>query len=116
MQNESLTLRVTPAGKLLMRFLAMFNRGDEQVMRRFFEEYFHETLLETTTMDEFVAWYMDMYHTTGGMEVFKVYLSQEHYLIVILSDRKEGVMYMDKLKVSSEKPHKIVEYLHERAP
>ncbi|GAB4522711.1 MAG: hypothetical protein OHK0046_35650 [Anaerolineae bacterium] len=116
MQNESITLRVSPAGKAFMRFVAAMNSTDEDRAKTFISENFSEDVLLDQGVDVVMRWFNDLKRETGGLDVHKVYLSQEHFIIVITIARTNGAMYMTKLKVTPEKPHKITEYVHEAAP
>lgn len=116
MQNESITLRVSPAGKAFMRFIAALNSNAEDKIREFIAENVAEYRLLDDGVDNILAWFEDMYSTTGGLDIHKVYLSQEHFIIVITKSRRDDTLFMTKLKVTPEKPHKVIEYVHEAAP
>lgn len=112
MREASQTLRVTPAGRRYVGYIALFNSGDSERMRQFIEDNFAPEALGNNTVDEMLAWYMHLYEQTGGLKVHNVFLSQEHYVIIMVRDNKHDGLYMDKMKVSEDFPHKITEYLH----
>lgn len=116
MQNESVTLKVTPAGKAFLKFIHAFNSGDVKTIVQFIEDNYAQDTLQQHPPEDIAAWYMEVYKYTGGLEIYKVYLSQEHYIIVLTSAKGDGALYMDKLKVTPEAPHKIIQYFHEAAP
>ncbi len=114
MQNESLTLRVTPAGKLFMRFISTLNTNDPEKIKHFITNYYDPALIDQEDMEITVGKYLALYDITGGLDIFKVYLSEEHFIIVITQARLDGKMYMDKLKVEPRaKAYLITEYYHE---
>ena len=116
METESKTFRVTAAGRVYMRFLAAFNMGDLEALREFVEENYADSVIEQHSLDVLVGWHFDTYEATQGMSIHKVFLTQEHYIIVIVKSKADGTMFMDKMKITADLPHKIVEYFHEASP
>lgn len=116
MQTESFTLKSTPAAKLFLRFIAAFNTGNPDKITSFVEENYDESILAQNPVDEIVNYYLNLYQQCGGMHIHKVYLSQEHYIIVIVEQKADKLHFMDKLKITRQHPYKIIEYYHEPAP
>lgn len=114
MQTESLTLRSTPAAQIFLRLISVLNSGNAERITDFVAKYYDESVLAAYSVDEIAAWYVDLYTTSGGLAIHKVYMSQEHYLIVIVQGKGNGLTYIDKLKISDN--NKVFEYLHELAP
>jgi hypothetical protein len=112
MRETSRTLKVTPAGRRYMGFLAIFNTGDAERIREYISEYYSDEALGDNTVEEMLAWHLHLYEQTGGLKIHNVYLSEEHYVIIVVMDRLNEGMHMDKMKVSEDFPHKITEYLH----
>jgi hypothetical protein len=113
MRENSATLKLTPAGRRYMGFLAIFNSGDMDRLRAFIVDSFTEQALQGATLDAVIAWHQQLYNATDGMRIHKVFLSEEHFVIVITEARRNGKLYMDKMKVSPDFPHKVIEFLHE---
>jgi len=116
METESKTFRVTHAGRVFMRFMATFNMGDPEAMREFIEENYTDDLIAEHSVDGLVAWHMETYESTGGLQIHRVYLTQEYYIIVIVKSKADGTVFMDKMKITEETPYKIIEYFHEPSP
>ena len=117
MQSHSLTLKVSPAGRAFMRFLAAFNSGDEERIADFVHQNYNKTTLMDTSADDIVAWFMDLHASTGGLHIFKVYSSERfHVMVIVRAMNDENAMFLDKLKVDDLPPHGVTEYLHEQLP
>ena len=116
MQHNSLTLRVSPAGRMFMRFLVALNSGDPNRIAQFIEKNYAATVLREYNLDDLVTYYMDVYEQTGGLDIHKVYYSQEYVVMVITISRKTGEHYLDKLKVDDLPPFAMLEFLHSSPP
>jgi len=116
MQPNSLTLRVSPAGRMFMRFLVAINTGDPNRIADFIESNYSASVLRDFDLNELVDYYMRVYEQTGGMDIHKVYYSQDYVVMVITIARKNEALYLDKLKVDDLPPYAMMEYLHSRPP
>ncbi|GEM_PF-2038411 len=112
MRENSQTLKVNPVGRRYMGYLAIFNSGDPERIRAYIAENYTEEALAENSVDDLLAWHMHLFELTGGLRIHNVYLSQDHFVVVIVRDKLTDAMHMDKMKVSDEFPHKIIEYLH----
>ena len=115
MLSESKTYRVTPAGRVYMRFLATFNTGDPLQMSEFISENFADDMLADHPVSELVDWYETMFTETGGMKIEKVFATEEYFIMVVVQANDGGQTYMDKLKITEAQPYKVLEYFHEPA-
>jgi hypothetical protein len=115
MQNHSMTLRVSPAGRRFMHFLAAFNSGSRETIEDFIVKTYADAQMGGKTVEHLVDWHLEIYESTGGLGIHRVYLSQEYYVIVIVQAKNDGTLYLDKMKVMEDAPHEIIEYYHEMA-
>lgn len=112
-QQKSKTFKLSIAGRRYMALLAAFNTGDPAQMRAFVEREFDPFSFTDDFVDEFMAWYHETYTQTGGMSIFRTYLAQEDYVILLVKGNGDGQLYLDKLKVTPESPYLVTEYFHE---
>ena len=115
MLPESRTFSLTRAGRSYLRFLTVYNTNDPVKIREFIAHHFAPELLKETSVKKLVAWCRETFKTTGQMQIHKVYFSEEYYIIVIVV-ASDGNLYLDKMKIMDEPPHKITEYFHENNP
>lgn len=116
MQTESFTLKTTPASKLFLRFIAAFNTGNIEKITRFVLDNYAEDVLAENSLGEIVGYYQSLYESSGGMNIHKVYLSQDYYIIVIVKHKSDDSLFIDKLKITRQIPYKVIEHYHEPAP
>lgn len=115
MRENSITLKSTPSGRAFMQFMAMLNTGNAETLAEFIGKRFSADILEDYSVDELVAYCMAVYKETGGMRIYKVFLSQEFSMMVVMKAMREDVevLFLDKLKVETAAPHNILEYVHQ---
>lgn len=113
MKENSQTLKVTPAGRLMMIFLAAFNSGDPAKIRDFIADHYSEETLADHPVNELVTWHEQVYAQTGGMRIHKVFLSQEYYVVTVMVAKADEALYFNKMKVTHTQPYKIVQFFHE---
>lgn len=116
MRENSKTLKVTPAGRRFMGFLASFNSGEVDDLREFIRAHYTEDALEEYSLDSLLDWHQEIYEQTGGMKIHKIFFSEEYYIMAVVEARRDGALYLDKMKVDDASPHKVVEYLHDELP
>ena len=114
MLNESRTFSLTRAGRAYMRFLVAYNSNDAKQLAAFVKENFAKEFLKQTSAKDFVAWCQDAFKATGKLQIHKVYFSEEFYVIIVAIDGKK-TLYLEKMKIASKSPHKIIEYFRENA-
>ena len=115
MLPESRTFNLTRAGRSYLRFLTVYNTNDRAKLREFISHNFAPELLKVTSVKKMVAWCQDTFKITGKMRIHKVYFSEEYYVIVIVVASDDS-LYLEKMKIMDEPPHKITEYFHETNP
>jgi hypothetical protein len=111
-QNSATLNSVNPAGRRFMGLMVALNTGDRQKLNDFIRESHSSMALAGCSIDELTAWYETIYRETGGISVHHVYSSTENFLIVVVRGRDNDLLYMDKIKVETTQPHKILEYHH----
>lgn len=116
MQTHSKTFNITAAGRRYLTFLSVFNSGDTEQMERYLERQFDPFSFDVSFTETFLDWYRNAYAETGGLRIHRVYLAQEHYVIVIVKGELDGTMYLDKMAVTEEDPWLITEYDHTPQP
>ncbi len=116
MDTESKTFRITPAGRVYLRFLAAFNKGTAEDMREFIAEQYADHIIAEHGLDTIVNWHLETHEATGGMLIHKVFLTEEHYIIVIVKSKADNMLFIDKMKIEPQNPFKILEYFHEASP
>lgn len=117
MQSHSLTLKVSPAGRAFMRFLAAFNTGDAEKIADFVHTHYNKTTLMQTPPEQIVNFFLDLHAQTNGLHIYKVYSSERfHVMVIVRAMNDRDTMFLDKLKVDDLPPHGVVEYLHEKLP
>jgi hypothetical protein len=112
MQSHSVTLKATPAGRMFLRFLAAFNSGDPVVIGGFISEYYADDVIVEFSVKELLDHFMALYQETGGLQIHKVYFTQQYTTTIVVKAKANDEMYLDQLRVSEDQPHQIVEYLH----
>jgi hypothetical protein len=113
MQQDSLTFKVTRAGRRYLHFLMAFNTADDEKITTFIHENFAPSFLETTSVADLLTWCKDVYALTGKIVMHKVYFSQEYYIIVIIKAIEGDKLYLHKMKIEEDEPHRIIELFHE---
>ena len=116
MKENSKTLKVTPAGRRFMGFLASFNSGDVEDLREFIQAHYTENALAEYSLDSLLNWHREIYEQTGGIKIHKIFFSEEYYIMAIVEARADGALYLDKMKVDDTHPYKVIEYLHDELP
>jgi len=101
---------------MFMRFLVAMNTGDPNRIADFIESNYAASALREHELDELIDYYLRVYDQTGGMDIHKVYYSQDYMVMVVTIARNNGELYLDKLKVDDLPPYAMVEYLHSRPP
>lgn len=114
MRDNSRTLKVTPAGASFLRFIAVINSGDINVMRNYANKNIADPLLQEVDAETIANHLYEIHLETGGMRVHKVFLSQDAYVMIVMEAIGDGVLYLDKLKVEEEKPYRVLEYAHQQ--
>ena len=87
----------TPAGRTFAAFLAAFNTGDIEVMRRFHSERAGD--VENAQQD------MDFYSDSGGLKLHSVTSSSEHEIEVLVQTKNDGRWLNFKMRVDSKPPY-----------
>lgn len=114
MQQHSVTLKLTPVGKRVMGFLAVFNMGDEEEMKAYVQSNYHERTLAEYGLDTVLGWHWDLYKDTGGLRIHKVYLTQEHYVVLLTHPYNDPErLFFQKFKVDPKAPHKFTDIQHQ---
>ena len=116
MQTHSRTFRITRAGRRYMALLAALNTGDADTITDFTVRNLDPMTFTDEEAEAFINWCLETHHYTGGMDIHRVYLAEDYYVIVIVQARRDGSLYLDKLKIDSEDPFLIIEYAHDAAP
>ena len=114
MRDNSRTLKVTPAGASFLRFIAVINSGDIDIMRNYATKNVADPLLYKVGAEAIAQNLYEIHLQTGGMRVHKVFLSEDAYVMIVMEAIGDGVLYLDKLKVEEEKPYRILEYAHQQ--
>jgi hypothetical protein len=81
-------------------------------MRAYIAESYVDETIAQHTLDGLVQWHFDLFRQTGGMRISRVFLSQEHYVVLVVETRNDGTRFLDKMKVAPDFPHKIIEFFH----
>src|SRR5690606_19145228 len=103
MRESSITLKSTPAGRAFIQFMANLNMGDANRLAEFIEKRFSAEILSDYSVDELVKYCMTVHKETGGMLVYKVFLSQEFSITAVMRAIRDDVevLFLDKLKVET---------------
>jgi hypothetical protein len=111
MRENSATLNsVKPAGRRFMGLIVALNTGNREKLREFIRE--SHSAKEGCSEEEIVAWYETIYRETGGIRVHHVYSSHDHFLVVVVRGQNNDLLYMDKIRVEEDNPHRIIEFQH----
>jgi len=114
MLPDSRTFSLTPAGRAYLRFLLAYNSNDPKKIRAYIADKFAPEFLAQHPVEELTQWCLEAYKVTGDMQIHKVYFSEDYYVIII-AITGSGVRYLEKMKIMTESPHKIIEYFRENA-
>ncbi|HEU5219228.1 MAG TPA: serine hydrolase domain-containing protein [Gemmatimonadales bacterium] len=79
----------TPMGRIVSRYLTLFNAGDAAAMRAFFTENVSTGALQRRSADERAAIYLDMLGANGGFELSQVLDVAAASITVLLHTRKD---------------------------
>ena len=115
MQQDSLTFKVTRAGRRYLFFLNMFNTADADKIRGYISENFAPSFLKENPAEKLVKWCLDIHKQTGKIAMHKVFFSEEYYIIVVIKSLKDDKLFLHKMKVEDKEPYKITELFHEEA-
>ena len=87
----------TPAGRTFAAFLAAFNTGDVEAMRRFHSERGGD--IENAQQD------MDFYGESGGLKLHSITNSSEHEIEALVQTKNDGRWLSFKMRVDSKPPY-----------
>ena len=116
MQHNSVTLKVTIAGRLFIRVLVTLNSGNPERYREFIEHEYSTNVVREHTVDEIVASYQAIYDQTGGLDIFKVYATQRFSTISAVKAKNDGTLMLAQITVDDLQPHGILEFKIGAAP
>lgn len=106
------TIKMTPAGRRYVGFLAIFNNGDSARLRSYIEDNFAPESLAQMPVDRLLELFARIHRETGGMIVQEVTPDGEHRIALKLKARNHETTYADEMTVSENYPHKILTYHH----
>jgi len=110
MQHDSVTLKVTIAGRMFIRLLVTLNSGDVDQYRAFVEREYAASVLREQSVDEIAASFQALYDETDGLEIFKVYSSQRFSIVTVVKTRRDETLMLAQLTVDDLQPHGILEF------
>jgi CubicO group peptidase (beta-lactamase class C family) len=87
----------TPAGKTFGDFLAAFNSGDLETMRRFHSE--HHGKVENAEQDK------EFYEQSGGLVLHSIKASSDYEIEAVVQTKKDGNWLNFKMRVESSAPY-----------
>ncbi len=114
MRENSITLRSTPAARGFIRLMAAINTGSFDEIYNYIQREFSNEILSNHDAQDLANYCMTVYKETKGLAIHKVFLSEEFVIMVVMKPRnQDGVLFLDKLKVSTSRPFKVTEYAHQ---
>ena len=116
MQHNSVTLKVTIAGRSFIRVLVTLNSGNTERYREFIEHEYATSVVREQSIDDLVASYQAIYDQTGGLDIFKVYATQRFSTISVVKAKKDGSLLLAQITVDDLQPHGILEFKIDSAP
>jgi len=75
----------TPAGKLLVRLLNVFNSGDEDQWKGFIENHWKE---REGALEGRLQFFREVYSDVGGLTLLRIEKSEDYYISVLLQAKK----------------------------
>lgn len=112
MENDKLALRKSQAGMRFIAQMTIYNSEDEERLRRFISESYHEDALMQANVQQRLANERAMLEQIGKVRVKQVAAANEYQVIVILEAQKTpGAYYYMEMQVEEDYPHRIRHYL-----
>ncbi len=104
---QSATLPDTPAGRMMAAWLAAFNSGDGERMRKFLAEHPDASFLAREPLEERFGLVQMVYHDSRGLDVesYEEFSPQE--IRILARTRLTGMRMNMRLQVAAEPPHGI---------
>lgn len=106
------TIKMTPAGRRYVGFLAIFNNGNSDRLKAYIQDNFAPESLAQVSVDALMEQFARIYRETGGMVVQEVTPDGDHKITLHLKAREHDSYYHDEMTVSEDFPHKILTYRH----
>lgn len=97
----------TPVGKKLLAYIEAFNSGKSSVIAEFWANYDARPDRNEMPADETSSKYQEMYGYLGDLKLYKIYLSKEFEINVLLKT-KNGKWMSIWMVVDAKTPNKII--------
>lgn len=115
MSYEQQVLMKTAAGRRLIAYLTLFNRGDIPRLASYIRDNYSETAFKTRSADEWEQWTADIQEQVGKLRIHQVVAVDDYYIVVIVQAQKDDKFYINEYKVDEEHPHKVLKFNHQPA-
>jgi hypothetical protein len=105
--TSSVTLPDTPAGRRLAAWLAAFNQGDVNAMKRFHSENAAKGVLDRNKPEDIAGMDMEMFGETGGLNLRSVVRSAANEIEILAQSKKNSEWIRVRIGVEPSPPHAI---------
>jgi CubicO group peptidase (beta-lactamase class C family) len=102
--SESVTIPDTPAGRQFTAWLAAFNTGNRETIRRFIDEHFDKPPTGLLPADELADHDMLTFRETGGFVVRKIISSSSATITALVESRLTGYWVQIQFYIKSQPP------------
>ena len=99
----------TPVGKKLLAYIDAFNSGKSSVIAEFWANYDARPDRNELPTDEASSKYQEMYGELGDLKLYKIYLSKEFEINVLLKT-KNGKWMSVWMAIDAKTPNKIIRF------
>ena len=110
--QDKLALRKSQAGMRFIAQMTIYNSGDEERLKRFLRESYHEEALMASSPAQRLEHLRSMQAEIGRVRVKQVGAANEYHVVVILeAEKTPGTFYYLEMQVEEDYPHRITRYM-----
>lgn len=113
MSYEKDELMKTAAGRRLIAYLTIFNKGNMDRINDYIRDNYSDQAFETRSQDEWLQWTEDIQTQVSKLRIHQVVAADDHHVVVLVQAQKDSAFYMCDYKVDDEFPHKVLTYTHQ---
>lgn len=115
MSYEQQVLMKTAAGRRLIAYLTLFNKGDMGRITDYIRDNYSDKAFETRSAEEWLTWTEAIQEQVGKLRIHQVVAVDDYYIVVIVQAQKDDQFYINEYKVDEEHPHKVLKFNHHPA-